>query len=200
MNSQADENYIEGIDIYQGIKYCGDEELFYELLGIFYTQIDAKTIKLKKYIQDRDIKGYTIEVHALKNTARLIGAMELSKEFEKLEMYGNNQDEKKINTYTEDVLKLYNSYKAVLKPYGEATACEKKQASTADIKECIGLINQGIEEFDLDKADFAMKQLEEMKLPDICDDKMKELRVFMSDVAMEDILKVTSEMLVLLDK
>ena len=66
-----------GIDPAEGIRCSGTEKLLRSLLGDFYNLIDAKSTKLEKCLADDMIRDYTIEVHALKNTARMIGASEL---------------------------------------------------------------------------------------------------------------------------
>lgn len=76
---------IGGLNVSEGTKNCGSKKLFLELLGDFYKLIELKSTKLEKCLADGMIKDYTIEVHALKNTARMIGAMELSDLFYQME-------------------------------------------------------------------------------------------------------------------
>lgn len=44
-----DLSVIEGLDVAEGIRYCGSQELFVELLGDFYRLIDSKSAKLEEY-------------------------------------------------------------------------------------------------------------------------------------------------------
>ena len=169
------------------------------MLGDFYILIDSKINKIRKCINDDFIKDYTIEVHALKNSSRLIGALELSEEFAKLEQYGNEKSIEKIKNNTEAVLKLYDSYKEKLYPYVQKLNYDKKDVSLQEKKEIIQTIHRAIEDFDIDLADGAMKELETILLPEQCEILMEKLRVSMSDVAMEDILNITKEMIDVLD-
>lgn len=187
--------FIENIDVKEGIKNSGGTKLFIDLLGDFYTLIDSKTNKIRKCLMDGLVKDYTIEVHALKNSARLIGAMELSDKFAYLEKLGNAGDVEELNSHTEDVLELYNSYKSILKPYGKKHNQRQKLVSNEEILTCIEGINRSIREFDIDAADDAMRELEGMVLPEACTVLMDKLRVYMADVAMEDIITVTDEMI-----
>ncbi|MBE5946490.1 MAG: response regulator [Lachnospiraceae bacterium] len=198
-SNTTDVETIEGIDVDEGIKNSGSVDLFYELMGDFHTLIDSKTNKLQKYIKEGMIRDYTIEVHALKNASRLIGAIELAEEFAKLEYYGNKMDEENINKYTDKVLELYSRYKIYLEPYGKKTSKEKNALPVSEIKNIIKTINYGVENFDLDLADKAMNELENVRLPDSCDALMVDLRIFMSDVAMEEILDLTSKMIEILE-
>ena len=104
---QPEEISIEGIDIKEGIKNSGTRELFVSLLGDFYKLIDTKSLKIEKCMDDALIGDYTIEVHALKNTARMIGAMKLSEQFWELEQLGNANDMEAIYQKTPKVLSLY---------------------------------------------------------------------------------------------
>ncbi len=191
---QPEEISIEGIDIKEGIKNSGTRELFVSLLGDFYKLIDTKSLKIEKCMDDALIRDYTIEVHALKNTARMIGAMKLSEQFWELEQLGNANDMEAIYQKTPKVLSLYRSYKTVLKSYGTAQA-ELKEVSKEEILLYLKGIQEAIEGFDLDAADAAMEKLEQCRLPEACQSLMEDLRVFVADVAMEEILKITEEMI-----
>ena len=191
---------IEGIDIAEGIKNSGSEKLFYELLGDFHKLIDMKTSKLEKCLEEGLIKDYTIEVHALKNTARMIGAMELSRMSYELEMLGNAGDIDKIKAMSPEHIELYKSYKDRLKEYGESESQDVKVVSYDDIKNTLMSIYDAMDRFDLDEADAAMARLESYKLPNSIKDKMKELSAYVADVAIEDVMKLTKDMCDEIDK
>ena len=95
---------IEGLDISEGMKNSGTKELFFSLLGDFYKLIDMKSVKMEKCLADGLIRDYTIEVHALKNTARMIGAMELSRWCYELEMAGNAENTEKLTAAFTDTV------------------------------------------------------------------------------------------------
>ncbi|MBO5165601.1 MAG: response regulator [Lachnospiraceae bacterium] len=183
------------IDIAEGIKNTGSPKFFESLLGDFYQMIDSKSLKIEKCLADNMIRDYTIEVHALKNTARMIGAMQLSQEFLRLEELGNAEDRETLLKETPDVLAHYRKYKEILKPYGDSKEKDKKEVSKQEIILYLKRIHDKIEGFDLDAADVAMDKLEECKLPSSCQKHMEELRVYMADVAMEEILDTTKKLI-----
>lgn len=184
----------EGIDVSEGIKNSGSQELFISLLGDFYTVIDSKANKIEKYLEDNLIKDFTIEVHALKSTSRLIGAMELSEEFKELEALGNAGDIEGIKAKTPSVLRHYRDYKEILKAYKKDNNAELRDVSPEEIIIYLQGIQDGVEAFDLDMVDEAMNKLLECKVSDDCNELMEELRVAVSDVAMEDIIRITESM------
>lgn len=195
----SDVHTLKGIDIEEGIKYSGSEELWKQLMGNFYTLIDAKTVKLQNCLEDGMLKEFIIEAHALKSSSRIIGATGLSACFAELENLGNAGDEKKIQEMLPDVLELYQSYKDVLRIYGTSQT-NKKEVPKEEIILYLEGIQNAIDNFDLDVADEAMQKLEECVLPESFRSYMESLRVYIADVDMENILKATKEMLDMLQE
>jgi HPt (histidine-containing phosphotransfer) domain-containing protein len=186
---------IEGLDAREGIRILGSKELFISTLGDFYKLIDMKATKIEKCLADGMIRDVTVEVHVLKNTARMIGAQALSEEFSQMETYGNGDNAEALERELPAVLAHYRSYKPILRPYGEASEEGKREASK---KELVGLledIKAAIDGFDLDRADAAHKKLEELRLPAECREQMEALRAYMADVAMEDVIRLAGEMI-----
>ena len=199
--SQSEEtSQIEGIDVSEGIKNLGNEEFLFELLGDYCSLIDSKALKIEKYLEDERIKDYTIEVHALKSSSRLIGAMELSDEFRKLEELGHAADVEKIKAETPKVLEHYRKYKVFLASFAARQEREKKEVPKEEILMYLHGIQEAIEGFDLDTADAAMEKLEECRLPDECIPMLEKLRPLFADVAMEEIIAVTEKMIAVLEE
>ena len=187
------ELFIDGLDVAEGIENSGTKELFLSLLGDFYKLIELKAVKIEKCLADGMIRDYTIEVHALKNTARMIGAMQLSADFYRLEQLGNQEDIESMLRETPAVLELYRSYKPVLKPYAACDA-EKKAVDKEVIVAVLLKIKNAMDGFDLDGADEALKELEEYQLPENLSERMEDLRAYVADVAMEEVMQLTEEM------
>ena len=191
---------ISGLDVEEGIKNSGSKELFFDLLGDFYKLIDMKSTKMEKCLADGMIRDYTIEVHALKNTARMIGAMELSKWCYELEMLGNAEDEAALQKQTPDMLSLYRSYKETLKPYGIIQNGEKEIVSKEIIIADLRALSEAIDMFDLDKADDIMKRLDTYQIEEVLEPFMENLRAFVADVAMEDIMNTAEQMVKMIEE
>ena len=191
---------IEGLDVAEGIKNSGSLELFMNLLGDFYKLIDLKSTKIEKCLADGMIRDYTIEVHALKNTARMIGALELSELFYKMEQCGNAEDVETITKENPAVMELYRSYKPILEPYGKANEQDKKEVPKAEIIGALDRLNAAMDGFDLDGADAALAELEEYRLPDELGSYMEELRAYVADVAMEDVMNTGKKMIEILER
>lgn len=83
---------IEGIDGELAIKNSGSEEAFATVLKLFYEAIDEKINELNGFYDSEDWSNYTIKIHALKSSAKLVGAMSLSEEALLLEMAGKENN------------------------------------------------------------------------------------------------------------
>lgn len=186
---------IDGINVKAGIENCGTTELFHSLLGDFYKYIDSKANKINKCLEDGMIRDYTIEVHALKNTSRMIGALELSKEFENLEKLGNAEDVQKIKELNDGVIEHLLSYKSVLEKYSKAQNENLKEVSKDKIAEVLEGIKSSMDSFDLDGADAMLSKLEEYKLPCEIIEMVNELSALVADVAIEDTISKCDEIL-----
>ena len=106
------------LDIKEGIGYAGSAEMYVNVIKFFDSSIDAKSEEIRKYYNEGDWDNYVAKVHALKSSARVIGADELSNRARYLELAGNDRDFAYIREHTGDVLAFYGSYKEKLKGIG----------------------------------------------------------------------------------
>lgn len=194
-DSEENEFDLPGIDMAEGIRNSGSKEMWIQFLGDFYKLIDVKSTKLEKCMADKRIKEYTIEVHALKNSARIIGAMELSEYFGRMEQLGKAENVEAIEREFPKLLSLYQSYKAILKPYGVREDAERRETTVDEIIFYLRGLQEATEAFDMDSADVAMAHLEELRIPESCNILMEKLRAAVADVAMENILIMTEELI-----
>ncbi|MBO5155015.1 MAG: response regulator [Eubacterium sp.] len=191
---------LGNIDKAEGICCCGTEKLWQELLGDFYKLIDMKAGKIEQCVADGLIRDYTIEVHALKNTARMIGDKELSEWFHRMEDCGNAGDEVTIREETPKLLEAYRSYKPILEPFARTQNEALEECTPGQLREILQTIHDAADAFDLDGADAAMKKLESCRIPDVCQEKMETLRVYLADVALMEVMELTDEICAILEK
>lgn len=191
---------IEGLNVAEGIKNCGSLELFMSLLGDFYKLIDSKSNKVEECLKEGLIRDYTIEVHALKSMARMVGALELSEQFYQMEQLGNAGEKEEIEKRTPKVLALYRSYKELLKDHIETEDEDKVQVSYEKIKQTLIRLHDAMDNFDLDEVDAFMKEVEGYEFPENMKPMVEQLSIYVTDVAMEEVLKLTEEMCEMLEK
>ena len=90
---------IEGIDGKSAIENSGSEDTFKTVLKIFYDSLEDKIAEIDDYYNHDDLENYTIKVHAMKSSAKLVGAMELSDEARALEKAGKEGNTEYISEH-----------------------------------------------------------------------------------------------------
>lgn len=125
------------LDFEMGIAYMGgNEENYRDVLSI-YTQEGAEKIKqIDALFQQKDVKNYVIEVHALKSTSLNVGAARLSalaKELEAAGRDGNLDDSAKDKN--EELLKLYAEVIETAREYLGEPALRQEEAENAALTE-----------------------------------------------------------------
>ncbi len=158
---------VQGIDVADGLKYTGMPDLFIKFLDSFYTSLDAKSKEIEDAYNTGDIELYTIKVHALKSTSRIMGAKELSKLAEEMEYAGKANDMEKINTKTPELLTLYRSYKEKLEPIKKIFASKEKGAiSDAEIASAYDALREFIPQMDYDAVEMILDEMKVYYLPE----------------------------------
>ena len=186
---------IAGLDAEEGIKNCGSVELYIKLLGDFYRLIDVKSSKIEQCLAEGMIRDYTIEVHAMKNSARIIGASELADRFLEMEKAGNAEDMETLAAQTPKLMEMYRSYKDLLEPYGKVDDINKHEAADEELMYILQQLCDAVDSFGLNKIDEAFARLEKCKIPDELTELMSRLRVCVADVAMEEIMSTSRAMM-----
>ena len=103
------------LDVREGIEYAGSEEMYMTVLQFFLNTIDAKSDEIRGYYDNEDWENYQTKVHALKSSAKVVGAQELSDRARSLELAAKDGDLDYIREHTGDVLAFFGSYKEKLK-------------------------------------------------------------------------------------
>ena len=197
MAAEAEEEelpVIEGLNVEEGVHYSGGKKLFLSLLGDYYKLIATKTKKMQQCLADGMIRDLTIEVHALKNTSRMIGADRLSALFKEMEDLGNANDRKGLEERLPEVLELYTSYKEVLRSYGSLDEANLQETSKEELSHILGQMADAMDDFDLDGVDAAMAELEGYRMPEDLAEDMDALRAAVADVAMEEVMDLCHAM------
>lgn len=183
-----------GFSFEEGVKHCGSKAALMKTIRIFYRTIDSKANKIEQCLKEGLISDYVIEIHALKSSALLIGAVPLSEAAKGLEDYGKQGKTEVLEEKTPDVLTLYRDLKNILRPYAEKEEDAKKEFSDGEWITALQQIHQCIEQFDLDGVDQIMEQLEEYQVPECIRESMDQLRVYVADVSLEEIMELTDTM------
>lgn len=93
-----------GLDVEQGLSNCGSLEGYLEVLKIYLSSVESKVGEIEKYLRVEDYDNYTIQVHSLKSTSKVIGAIDISERAYELEQAGDEGNVELIRGKTEGFL------------------------------------------------------------------------------------------------
>ena len=100
---------LKDIDTKEGIINCGSEEGYLSVLSVFHRTAAFKADEIEEYYRKGDIENYTVKVHALKSSARIIGAGSIFELALSLEEAGNRGDKAYIEANTGRLLDMYRT-------------------------------------------------------------------------------------------
>lgn len=181
-----------GIDVEKACKSAGDFSSWLKVCKTFAYSITSKADQIESSLIKKDIKNFTIQVHALKSASRIIGALNLSEKAEYLESLGNKCQEtelpdllEEINKKTSELLVLYRSYGEVLetvKNYGENKVVEKQKVSEEEIKNLCRNLIKACDDFNLSLVEDLFEQLKTFELPEVFSENMEEMERALQDI------------------
>lgn len=172
------ENHImvRHLNMDAGIEACGSKDLYKEVALEFAETAEDCSYEIQTYYEQEDYEDYTIKVHALKSTARLVGAEELSKEAAYLEKCGNYRDIGEIKSKTDRLLAHYIEVADEIKRIFDNKADKKAEISRSEFKEALVAISGFNEAFDYDKVDEIMAMLSEYSMPEELESIYEEIK------------------------
>lgn len=174
----------EGLNVEEGIKNSGGIMNLLFSLRLFLDTIESNAKVISDAYETGNIRLYTIKVHALKSSARIIGATALAQMTADLEQAGNNQDKDYIDDHNGAMMTEYLSYKDKLARLNESDVddSEKEEISEADLKDAYEALSDVIPQMDYDAVEMILDQLKEHRLPpedeSLVNDMQKALKNF----------------------
>ncbi len=173
---------IPGIDVEEGLKNSGSDDSYKTVLRIFYDSIPGKSAELEDYYENEDWENYTIKVHALKSSAKLVGAVELSNDAKDLESAGKEGDISFIRSNHDRVMEKYGEYLTILASYFEEENYEKVNDDAKPIANKFLLkavyqdLKEGARSMNLDMIDSAFEKLDDCILSEEDADRIGRLK------------------------
>ncbi len=186
---------VQGISVGYGIEHCGGEEAYLDVLEVFANSIISGSEEINLYYNSEDWKNYTTKVHALKSTAKVIGAAELSERAKRLEDAGNSGyiDEIKLNHAA--LMNLYRSYLEKLKPLikAEEDNSEKPMLDEKTIVEAFETMKEFAARFDYDNMQYIFQTLEEYSLTETYKERYKKIKEATEKLDWERVIRELEE-------
>lgn len=161
---------LELIDVRQGIENSGSKEAYLSLLKIFYGALEEKAEEIEELFGSGDIKGYTLKVHALKSSARIIGAAIFGEEAQKLEDAGKREDMEYIREHQERFMQDLRRFKAPLSEMFPEEEKEKNpdrpEADKTLMEVMFDEIKLAAEDMDCDRLESIFSEMEDYAIPE----------------------------------
>lgn len=169
------------ISVEEGIKNSGGISSFLFSLNLFFDTIDGNAKVIRDAYDEGNIRLYTIKVHALKSSARFIGAAGLSEQAAALEDAGNQEDMDFINANTDKLMTEYESFKDKLARIKKAERGdeEKEPIPKDELLDAYSALNDCILQMDYDAVEMIIEQVAEYSLPDGDQENMNRFRDMM---------------------
>ncbi len=180
---------ISDIDPEEGILACGSEEIYENVVTDFVTGAEGKMQELSDYLKQDERENFIIKVHALKSTARFLGAAGFSRMAKLLEEEGPSLGKEELNQRADALLERYSFLSSALRKAlpGEEDA-KKPLISEQALGNALCAISELAEDFNFDEIDFIMERLEKYALPEHFQETYCRLKSYVTDVARDDII------------
>nr|MCR4892994.1 HD domain-containing protein [Lachnospiraceae bacterium] len=153
----------DSLDAEAGVRNCGSVKGYLSILKNFYASAEEKASEIERFYQEKDLENYTIKVHALKSSARIIGAMKLSEKARRLEEAGDAKDRETIRQETTALLDLLRSYKEQLAPI-KNQGRDLPEADEATVEDAYSALAEFAEVTDYSMAWMVLDAIDEYRL------------------------------------
>ena len=190
-------DWLRGIDclnVDEGIEHCGGVDAYLDALTVFAQSVTSGAKEIANFYKVEDWKNYTTKVHALKSSARVIGANELSERAKRLENAGVNGYIDEIKISTDGMLELYISFADKLAPLVkvEEDDSDKPLIDDGQLAEAYEALKEMSASFDYDSVQFVLQSLEDYRLPDAEKEKFAKIKIAASKPDWETLAKLVA--------
>lgn len=148
---------IEGINVEHGLKYvAGSMEAYKTILIEFGKEIYDKSAKISEFFSMGDWYDFTVYVHGVKSSSRMLGIDELGEQMASLEVAGKTEDAEFVEANLTKVLDFYESFVPLI---GALDTTEEDTREHSSLYKLILEIKSAIEDFELEDAENLLKEL-----------------------------------------
>ena len=191
---------VEGISVSEGIKASGGTDTFLKAAQMFADNLEDNAESIETAYVNSDLKLYTIKVHALKSSARIVGAMKLSADCQNLENAGNAQDWDFIREHHGEMMNLYRSYDEKLERLrtdsgeesgsGENGDDPRENMADEELSEAFASMRDFVSQMDYDSMEMVLNMLGDYKLSSSGREKVTKIKKLLKLLKWDEIGKL----------
>ena len=168
---------LTGVEVESGIKNCGSVDNYLEALETMSHSIRNTISVVEETKAAGDWENYTIKVHAVKSSMRIIGAMRISVMAEGLEAAGGAGDINRITKATPELLEQLRALADELEDMFEEKEDENlPPIDPAQLKEAYLCIKEFAASYDIDSIESVLDTLNGYHIPDEEKERMSQLK------------------------
>jgi signal transduction histidine kinase/CheY-like chemotaxis protein len=186
---------IAGIENETAAKYFDSKESFLDGLRTYLQASESTAEKIRQYRAEDDLPNYTITVHGLKSSSKIVGAMGVSELARRLEGYGHAGESEKAWEGTDELLNEYQACVDAIRAIVGNDEGEMQMLSKEELKLRLKQIGEAAEAFDVDAVLNWEKEMEQMEAPEGYQLLWKKLKQAVSELAFGDMSKIVELML-----
>ncbi len=167
---------IPEISVEDGVRNSGGMTLFLGSLQLFYDTIASNCQVIEDAYEQKDFRLYTVKVHALKTSARIIGAAHLSSMSERMEEAGKKEELEYIDLYHKPLLEEYKAFMEKLAPLGKTQETEKDLLPEDVWVEAESALKDLVPQMDYDAVEMIMEELDKYAMPEHLQENFEKLK------------------------
>lgn len=186
------------IDVSKGMAYTnGNAYMYRSLVKDFANTIKDKKDMLNRLIADKDVSRFTIEVHALKSSAKILGALSLSDKSLELERMGHKRDLEGIEKAIESLNTEIDYVIEDLAPFSvkEEEKIERIPFEREKVRECLRKLYYAADDFDYETAKDLIGEIGKYKMEEEIDALWLQMKDSIEDIDYKTTAMCAIEML-----
>ena len=169
---------VDGINWDFARLYCKDKKIWQDMLRRFAVTMEQEAQKLEKIYEQlcrvpeeaeqsaQAFRTYCVQVHSMKGTAAMAGAVTLSGVARMLEFAAKENNGKKVQDITPHFIEEWREMKSRLLPlFADGEPAEKNVLESETMRTLLDIMKNAVEQMDVDRADEILRQLKEVSLP-----------------------------------
>ncbi|MBQ7614771.1 MAG: DegV family EDD domain-containing protein [Butyrivibrio sp.] len=183
---------IDGLDTSKALLNSGSREMMLSLFKMYHESHDEMEKELQQFFDSEDWKNYTIKIHALKSSSRLVGASHLGDAAEALEKAGKDKDVGFIRDNHKLFMDEYRALSDALSPK-KKTNEELPEIPEDILEDAYSGLSDFVMVEDADLAKMALDSLNEYRLPQDEEERVQKIRKCLSDEDWDGIKNLIDE-------
>ncbi len=185
---------LEEFDFEYAIRILGDSELLYKTLEDVYKSLQHLPEKLSVFIENIEqqeyVKEYRIEVHALKSTSAMVGALLLSKLARLCEVAARNNDVNRILLLNPILLEEIEKHKERIKTILPETDDKSQIKNVEELVALFDMLKTSLKNEDYTTADFICNEVQKYQYSESLQYLVNILDVKVMNLETEDALEI----------